>query len=196
MRRAGFTLIEGLLVIGIVGGLSAIAMPAYRDYQIKSDLLNATEQISQALARARLLAQGGSHGSAWGYSVPFNAIFAGTTFLTRDPSQDEIYSIPETIETSGLAEVSFSPLEGYPSATGTIILTSLRGERRTVSILIDRRGIAVNLEDKLTLCHCEASPPHTMRLPEAAWPAHRKHGDYLGPCHVPDPYDDCKNKKN
>lgn len=182
----GFTALELLLVIGIVAGLSAISVPAYRDYQIRSDLNIAAEQITQALGRARLLSQAGKHETTWGYHVSSSTLFAGGNFASRNALYDERYSVPATIGLSGLPEVTFSRLEGRPSATGTIILTSLRGEAREVDIVLDARGIAINASDRLTVCHCQASPPHTLQIPDNAWPAHRKHGDYLGACQMPD----------
>lgn len=189
--RPAFTALELMLVVGILAGLAAFSVPAYRDYQVRNDLVRVTDQVSQALGRAQLRAQAGQRESAWGYSVSHATLFAGSNYAGRNASYDEFYPMPDTIETSGLDEVSFARLTGAPSATGTIILTSLRGERREVRILIDRQGIAVNRSDRLTVCHCNASPAHTLRLPEAAWPAHRRHGDYLGACRTPHPADSC-----
>lgn len=182
----GFSSLEVLLTVGILTFLVGIAMPAYRNYQIRNDLLIATDQVSQALNRAQLRSQAGQQGAAWGFSVSQAVMFMGTAFNGRNQTFDEHYIIPGTIGTSGLDEVSFAPITGMPSTTGAIILTSLRGEQRQVTIDIDRQGIAVNANDRLTLCHCRANPPHTMNLPESAWPAHRRHGDYLGMCRIPE----------
>lgn len=184
--RPGFSTLEVLLTTGILALLMGIAMPAYRDYQVRNDLLIATDQVTQALNRAQLRSQAGQQDSAWGFSVSQAVIFMGTSYAGRNSTFDERYVIPDTIGTSGLDEVHFAPITGVPSATGTIVLTSLRGEQRQVTIDIDRQGIAVNASDRVTLCHCEANPPHTMQLPESAWPAHRRHGDYLGACRVPE----------
>lgn len=189
--RRGFSLFEVLLVLGILGGLSAIAVPAWRDYQVHSDLEIAAEQISQALGRARLRSQSGQLDMPWGFSVSHQTLFGGETYANRSATFDEHYPFPSTIETSGLDEVAFSRLQGMPSMTGSIILTSLRGEQREVHIVIDRQGIAVNATDRLTVCHCKSNPPHTLRLPEAAWPAHSKHGDYLGSCNQVHPEQYC-----
>lgn len=186
MLRRGFTVLELMLAIAILAGVSAISIPAYRDYQIRSDLNIATEQITQALGRAQLLSQAGQHGMEWGYAVPQSTLFAGQSYAARAAEHDERYPYPETIATSGLSEVWFSRVEGVPSATGTIVLTSLRGEEKEVNIIIDRRGIAVNASDRLTLCHCQSNSPMTLYLPDNTWPAHERHGDYLGPCRVPE----------
>jgi prepilin-type N-terminal cleavage/methylation domain-containing protein len=194
VSRKGFTALEVMLVIGVLGGLAAYVTPAYRDYQIRSDLYNAAEMLTQAIGRAQLRGQAGEHDLPWGFSVSHNVMFAGETYATRNPLYDERYQIPDTVAHSGLDEVSFARLTGDPSATGTIILTSLRNEQREVNIIIDRQGIVINPDDRVTLCHCAAGTPQTMRLPESAWPAHGRHGDYLGRCHVPNPADDCKVK--
>ena len=190
MRRPAFSTLELILVIGILGGLAGITIPAYRDYQVRSDLVNATDRVSQALNRAQLRSEAGEQDTEWGFSVSRSTLFAGKQYDGRNAMFDERYPIPETIATSGLDEVSFAKLTGVPSATGTIVLTSLRGEQRQVSILIDRKGIAVNMDDQLTICHCQSNTPQTKKIPDNAWPAHRGHGDSLGTCKQ----NSCKDK--
>jgi hypothetical protein len=159
-----------------------MSVPLYRSYQIRADLNVAAEQISQALGRARLLAQSGKEGARWGFHVPSNTLFRGNSYATRTTTSDELYPIATTITSAGLLEVTFSPVEGRPSATGTIVLTTISGEQRQVNIVINGWGIATTADDKLTICHKPVGHCSTLTIPDNAWPGHKGHGDTLGPC--------------
>jgi Tfp pilus assembly major pilin PilA len=185
MKRSGFALIELLLVIGIIGAVTGMAVPIYRDYEIKNDLNLATEQVQQGLARARLLSQSGQNDSSWGFFIPSGTLYKGETYAARDASFDEIYSMPSTITTTGLSEVAYSKIGGMPDSTGAIVLTALNKEQRTIEITVESESVAVVQDDKLTICHYPPENPgnkHSLTLSESAWPAHRDHGDTLGPC--------------
>lgn len=77
MRSRGFTLVELLLVVGIVALLAAVGMPSYADLSARQRLAAASEQLAAELQQARFDAvQGGRDmhvslrgGPQWCYAV-------------------------------------------------------------------------------------------------------------------------------
>jgi prepilin-type N-terminal cleavage/methylation domain-containing protein len=181
-QHKAFTLLEVMLVLGIITFAAGITIPMFRDYQVRSDLNIAATQAGQGIGRAKLLSQSVKEDSSWGFHVPDGVLFKGETYATRDAAYDEVYAMPETITVEGLSEVSFSKLEGKPSATGSITLISLLGDEQTIDITVTSEGIPVNNTDKVTVCHNPGVSCNTLHISDSAWPSHRDHDDHLGAC--------------
>ncbi len=183
MKHSGFSLVEMLMVIGIIGVVGGITVPLYRDYQVRNDLNVATEQVTQGLARARLLSQSAQGDAGWGFYIPDGVLFKGDSYATRDESADEIYEMPSTIATSGLTEVSYSKNKGVPGEIGQITLTAQDNEERTILIEVQNQAVSVVSGDNLTICHNPGTTnQHTLTISDNAWPAHQNQGDTLGAC--------------
>ncbi|MGC9461867.1 pilin [Vibrio genomosp. F10] len=56
-KQKGFTLIELMIVVAIIGVLSAIAVPAYKDYVTKSQASSALATIKSLVTSAELIIQ-------------------------------------------------------------------------------------------------------------------------------------------
>lgn len=57
--QAGFTLIELMIVVAIIGILAAVAIPAYSDYTVKAKVANALSSVGSLKTAVALCAQEG-----------------------------------------------------------------------------------------------------------------------------------------
>jgi prepilin-type N-terminal cleavage/methylation domain-containing protein len=179
----GFSLLEMVMVIAVLGVISSATIPMYRKYQVNSDLNNAQALITQGISRARELAQSGKNDSAWGFSPQNGTLYQGNSYPARTTTSDELYAIPSTITVSGITDISFTKISGKPSTNGNITLTAFDGEERLINIQVSDAGIAMNTNDLLVICHDpHGVSPQTQYISDADLPSYLAMGDTSGTC--------------
>lgn len=131
----GFTLLEILLVIGIISILLVFIVPVSLDFYKSQQLETQTQSVIQTLRRAQSKAMSVELDSSFGVYIGVSnyTLFKGNSYLSRDAQYDEIFDLPELINLTGLSEVVFSKFEGKPNVIGNVILTS-NSDTRTINI--------------------------------------------------------------
>jgi type IV pilus assembly protein PilA len=126
MRQQGFSLIELMIVVAIIGILAAVAIPAYRDYVARSQVSEAVELLTGAKAS---LAEFYADKGRWPADASLGEL-AGNT-CNNGITCKYTYSITKTGGTSGPAVVVAqmkSTEVAPPIANGTVTLTSTDGK--------------------------------------------------------------------
>lgn len=138
----GFTLVEALIVVALLGVIVAFAIPFYQSFQVSSQLDNTTHELVQTLRRAQMQAMASQGGTDYGIALASDrfTLFRGASYSTSDPF-NELIVIPPTLSiSSGLGNtITFSVVRGAPSSTGSITVQTNNGKTRTITI--NPRGV-------------------------------------------------------
>ena len=122
---AGYTMIEALVVIAILGILVSVGATAYNTFRQRSQVSATSASISQALRQAVLNAQTGRRDSVWGADVSTTSItlYAGSSYASRIAGSELQTTFPATVTLSGTTTYSFAKRTGRPTSGGSTTIT-------------------------------------------------------------------------
>lgn len=157
VRKYGFTMIELLVVISIIGVISSFVVGGYKDSQEKYALSQATQRLVSSIRRAQSMAMGGTgiYRTYYGYGVRFDPSFSPSSyFIYASKDNDQKYSsgdtiiervqLPKRIEISVVStggvplEIFFQP----PDPITFINRDATAGQSGTVDLQIEGKTLA------------------------------------------------------
>lgn len=141
MKHKGFTLVEVLVVLGVVLLLTAIVVPSLARVRQQQALQNTTNGIIALITSARTKTLSGADNTV--HSVKFETtraiIFKGTTYM-NGASDNQVYTYESPVVMStptlsgGGSVLMFDRLRGTTATHGTLQLQLPNGTTRTITV--------------------------------------------------------------
>ena len=127
MAQKGFTLIELMIVVAIIGILAAVAIPAYQDYTVKSKVSEVSSLVAPALKNIGVMCSEGRFGSATSNALvglPTAASIAGKYVASVTVGGSGVVTVATAtsseLGTASNTNVTYTPTCGSGSLTWAI----------------------------------------------------------------------------
>jgi type IV pilus assembly protein PilA len=122
MKRVqqGFTLIELMIVVAIIGILAAVALPAYQDYTVRAKV---TEGLSLAASAKTAVSENAANGSAFGsgWTAP-NATDSVASVAISATTGDITITYTAKVAGTGANTLVLSPRDGGSASADGLVL--------------------------------------------------------------------------
>lgn len=114
-KQAGFTLIELMIVVAIIGILAAVALPAYQDYTVRSKV---SEGLVLASGAKVTVAENAANGKQFdaGFTAPAATDNVATVAISQATGT---ITVTFTNAIDGGADLTFVPTSGGTALSGT-----------------------------------------------------------------------------
>lgn len=112
-KQSGFTLIELMIVVAIVGILAALALPAYQDYIVRSKMSEVMAELAESKTS---VAEYAATNNAWPPSLAAAGISTNSKFI-----QTNGLNFTSSSDTAGRLEATLNGAELTTALNGNII---------------------------------------------------------------------------
>ncbi|HSC75054.1 MAG TPA: pilin [Pseudomonadales bacterium] len=125
--QQGFTLIELMIVVAIIGILAAIALPAYQDYTVRTKVSEGLVLADSAKVQLAEAYQANDMKGVSAAAADFNASFQPTKYVSKMTIGTGTGVITVTYNGTNIPQIAGQTLTVTPSIAGAALTTGLTG---------------------------------------------------------------------